>query len=253
MVFKDSNKPFARYISNPFTSFTCYREYDVQATTTLSSSPSSVINKDEHCKTLVKLPRQPRKKKVVRIVEEHNTFLERPLPWFVSDVSHQWYSREELLVMRQNRVALIDEIITQDQQSKSRVTFQTVLLQAYRDCCEHQPNKHDAQDDDDSSKQQQEEICSPSFFPFLSRMLEMCPSRTGMESLGVPLVAIRQQVRRNEMKKSIRYMQQQGHVMGGERLEECIRRVSESCSRPSCLYAGLIARAHAEATRQVML
>ena len=155
--------------------------------------------------------------------------------------------------MRQNRVALIDEIITQDQQSKSRVTFQTVLLQAYRDCCEHQPNKHDAQDDDDSSKQQQEEICSPSFFPFLSRMLEMCPSRTGMESLGVPLVAIRQQVRRNEMKKSIRYMQQQGHVMGGERLEECIRRVSESCSRPSCLYAGLIARAHAEATRQVML
>ena len=83
-------------------------------------------------------------------------------------------------------------------------------------------------------------------------MLEICPSRTGMESLGVPLVAMRQQVRRTEMKQSIRYMQQQSHVLGHDRLEECIRRVSESASRPSRLYAGLIARAHAEATRQVL-
>ena len=78
-------------------------------------------------------------------------------------------------------------------------------------------------------------------------MLELCPSRTGMESLGVPVVALRQQVRRTELQRSVRYVQQQRNVLGNDRLQECIRLMSESCSRPAQLYAGLVARAHAEA------
>jgi hypothetical protein len=168
----------------------------------------------------------------VRFAEEKNAYFEAPA---VDDIElrERWYAHVEIKEMKMEKSVLAKDIIVADQQSTSRVTFQTVLMKAFHDCC----NFDDAV------------IAggvSPEGFKRLVRLLELCPSRIGMETVAVPVVSIRQHIHRSELKRSLKSIQKHRKDMDPRKMEECIRQACESYSRPSRLYASYIAQAHAE-------
>uniref|UniRef100_A0A7S3LCT6 Uncharacterized protein n=1 Tax=Amphora coffeiformis TaxID=265554 RepID=A0A7S3LCT6_9STRA len=166
--------------------------------------------------------------KVVRIVEQNNIYWESCLAMDEEekDVSTRWYSKAELKTMRSNRSHLIQDIIKADIASQKRVTYQTCLIKAFYDCC-------------------QAKSLSSGAFDRLSKVLQLCHYRVGMESMAVPVVAKRCRVHRSELQRSIKSIQLLREATESHKLEECLRLVSERYSQPSRLYARLIARAHA--------
>ena len=168
-------------------------------------------------------------RKVVRIAEQHNVYLETSSPRIHEeeyDISSRWYSKGEFKAMKSERSHLVQDIIKTDIASEKPVTYQTCLIKAFYDCC-------------------QAKSLSPSAFDRLSKLLEHCPSRVGLESMAVPVIAKRCQVHRSELRHSIKSIQRLRETTESPKLEGCIRMVSERYSQPSRLYARLIARAHA--------
>ena len=166
-------------------------------------------------------------RKEVRIVEQHNVYLETsPQIHEEEHVSTRWYSKGELRAMKLERSHLVQEIIKTDIESEKHVTYQTCLIKAFYDCC-------------------QAKSLSSGAFDRLSKLLEHCPSRVGLESMAVPVIAKRCQVHRSELRHSIKSIQRLRETTESPKLEGCIRMVSERYSQPSRLYARLIARAHA--------
>lgn len=200
--------------------------------------------------------------KVCRIAEERNVYYENPRTLMEEDIPKLWYRVLEWKQMKFEKAKLAQDIIAADQMmSRSRVTFQTVLMKVFEKCCE----TREATEDLETVKPRYAAgtmIISPTLFSRLSRTLELCPSRIGMECHAVPVIAIRQNIHRTELRRSIKSIQnhhrqrQQQHQREGivsmasssserYKMEECIRLTSQSYSRPSRLYAQLIAHAHA--------
>lgn len=186
--------------------------------------------------TLAKTGYDKRKKKV-RVAEERNVYYPNPLDVTEKELSKQWYSRLELKAMKFIRFKLVEDILKADDQIKSRVNYQTVLTKAFQSCC-------------GAIGEGEQVALTPEFFQCLARLLELCPSRYGMETVGVPGVAIHQQVQRAELRRSIKAIQEHGGILGPVRMEESIRVTAEAYSRGSRLYAGLIALAHAVSSEQ---
>lgn len=170
----------------------------------------------------------------VRFAEEHNVYLSSP-PLTATDIVKRWYSMGDLHKLRMNRSRRIQAVLKEDQSGNESVTFQTLLVQAYQLCCS-------CLEDGKAAR------FSPDFFKSMVKQLQSCPERHGLETVGVPLVAMRQQMQRSEMRRSIRRIQEAGaSTLPPERMQEFIRMTCESYSRSSTLYAGLIALAHAVA------
>ena len=170
--------------------------------------------------------------KEVRFAEDRNIYHTNQMTLTQQEMTKQWYSRAELKAMRCNRFKLIEDILKADYQIKDRVNYQTVLSKAFQDCC--------------GAVGDGEEVAfTPQFFQCLVRLLELCPSRHGMELVGVPAIAVRQQAQRAELRRSIKAIQDHSATLGQPRMEESIRITSEAYSRGARLYAGLIALAHA--------
>lgn len=175
----------------------------------------------------------------VRFAEECNEYIESPTPFIVEeDVPLRWYSVTDIKTMRGERAKLAQDIIAADQTSNSCITFQTVLMKVFQDCC-------DMLDEDNIHTQ--DDVVLPGIFSCLSRTLELCPSRHGMECIAVPEIGIRQYIHRSELQISIKSIQLHKHGVDGNKLEECLRLTSESYSRSSRLYARLIAHAQVAA------
>jgi hypothetical protein len=177
----------------------------------------------------------------VRFQEEQNVYFANPHRLTVKDVSTRWYSVEELRTFRTKRSRRVHEMLKFDQNHRSTVNFQTVLVKACEWCC---------QSNDDGDR-----IHIPAeFFGCLAKLLDMCQSRLGLEVVGVPQIALRQQKMRREMYRSIQMIQAQTswnhpveHNEPTATQESLIRRACESYTRPAARYAQLVALAHAVA------
>lgn len=169
----------------------------------------------------------------VRFAEDQNRYWKNPQPLTEQEISKRWYSIMDLKAMKNNRSKLVRDIIAADRQCMSNVTFQTVLAKIFEACCTAQ---HESLS--------QHPFLSAEAFHRLCRTLELCPSRVGMEWVAVPAVGFHQHMRRTELRRSLKSIQLHCKHMETEKYEECLRLTSESFSRPSRLYAALVATAH---------
>lgn len=194
----------------------------------LEISPSSESVK---CCRSVGVDAEQRSHLKVRIAEDLNVYHPSPS---LDEASEHWYSKKELKAMRLNRSTFIKEIRS-DVSSRYGVMYQSCLSKAFHECCQEQ------------SEDYSQEIMSLGGSEQLLQAFELYPSRLGLECSTVPLVAARQRSHRLELRHFIRSVQllHDKSTVEPRRLEECVRRTSEYYSRPSRLYAALVARVHA--------
>ena len=153
------------------------------------------------------------------------------------DCSDLWYTSADYKMFKRNTKGMVKTIIQFEAHNKAPFSYQRVLERAFT------VSKSAV-----SEKESFHLISTPSDRSHLQRWITAAPNRVGMEKWTARDMGKDRQVRRFEMVELVLDLQK-SPPQGGD-VDEIIRRICESISRPSRLFAQAMGHASAAALMQ---
>jgi hypothetical protein len=147
------------------------------------------------------------------------------------EMSSVWYCQKDYRSFKSQVKDAANQIIQIEAKNKAPFSYQRVMEKTFNSCL-HAKSDHD-------------EILPESEFVHLLRWIEVASSRCGLEKWSLGSVSRDRSTRRREMNATVLSIQRS--CGGSNESDEFIRRSCENMSRPSRLYATVMARALADA------
>ena len=179
---------------------------------------------------------RPAPKRKVRFEEDSNSYHENTM-LCMQDTQELWYTQDDLRIFKKEAGRFVKDLVLVEKAQDETMTFRKVFQQVYDACC-------DSTVEENSSHL----IVGDAQLHMLALWMSIAEDRWGLERPSVRQVHFDRSCRRKTIKVQVLQVQSMvQHLESRQVKAECLCKAAQAISRPSRLFARLLAQAQESA------